>query len=160
MTDEAHSLLRRLIDPKVVVLCVCAGNFISMVAQVIKLERDFNPGLNDYIGGWTPTVLLVEPMILLVAAVCLLINRWWTLLIALLASGRIIYTLGYLSWRESHFAQGRPTWNAFEKLWYVVYQPRPQYLLEVIVALVIFAYSVALLFRFLRPRHRVALAGG
>src|SRR5436309_9551798 len=132
MPDKDHSMLRRLLNPKTVVLGVCVGNLIFMIARVVRLERDFNPGPNDYTIGWDPTIILIEPIILLIAAVGLLFNRWWSLLIALLASVRILYTLGYLSWRAIHFAHDVPMFSraAFEKLWYV-YQQRPEYLFDV-----------------------------
>ena len=162
MTGEDHSLLRRLVNPRLVALCVCVVNLIFIIARVVRLEREFNPGPNDYTVGWDPTVILIEPIILLIAAIGLVFNRWWSLLIALLASGRIVYVLGYLSWRAIHFAHDVPMFSrdAFEKLWHVIYQPRPEYLFDVILGLVIFVYAVILLSRFIHPRHRVALAGG
>jgi len=162
MTGEAHSLFRRLVNPSLVTLCVCVGNLIIMIARVVRLEREFNPGPNDFTVGWNPTVILIEPTVLLIAAIGLVFNRWWSLLIALLASGRIVYDLGYLSWRAVHFAFDVPMFSrgALGKRWYAIYQPRPEYLFDVILGLVIFAYAVILLSRFIHPRHRVALAGG
>jgi hypothetical protein len=132
-----------------------------MIARVVRLERDFNPGPDDYTIGWDPTIVLIEPIILLAAVVGLLFNRWWSLLIALLASGRIVYILGYLSWRAIHFAHDVPMFSrdAFEKLWHQ-YQLRPEYLFDVILGVVIFAYAVILLWQLIRPQRRMAMTGG
>ena len=35
------------------------------------------------------------------------------------------------------------SWQAVEKLWFVIYQPRPQYLIEVILAGLMFVYALA-----------------
>ena len=45
---------------------------------------------------WNPLAVLLEPLLLLVAVVSLIVNRWWSLLLVLLASGRVVYLLGYL----------------------------------------------------------------
>jgi hypothetical protein len=164
MTGEAHkhNLLRRLANPRLIILCICLVNLLFMIARVRRMERDFNPGPNDYIVGWDPTVILIEPIILLVASVGLLVNRWWSLLIAVLASGRIVYALGYLSWRAVHFAHDVPMFSraALEKLWYVIYKPRPEYLVDVAVGLVILVYAVILLLRSAYAKARPALTGG
>ena len=112
-----------------------------------------------YVEHWYPGLILVAPLLLLAASVAMLVTRWWSLLLAVLASARVIYTLGYLSWRAVHFAHDVPmlSWRAMEKLWHVVYQPRPQSLFEVILALVILVFSSAALTRLLFTR-RVAQA--
>jgi hypothetical protein len=96
------------------------------------------------------------------AAVGLVINRWWSVLLAMLMSIRVIYTMGYLPWTAVYFAQGIPmlSWQALEKLWRLAYEPQPQELVAVVLGLVVFAYAVWLLFRFVyfrsaRPPHGV-----
>lgn len=85
-----------------------------------------------------------EPILLFVGVVGLIVNRWWSLSLALLASGRVVYLLGYLSWRAIHFAHDVPmfSWQAAEKLWSVIYQPHPQYFFEVVLAGIIFVYAL------------------
>ncbi len=98
--------------------------------------------------------MMVEPFLLLAAAVGLLINCWWSVLLAMFTSLRVIYLLGYLSWIAVHFAHDVPmfSWQAMEKLWDLIYGPRPQYLFEVALGVVIFAYAVLLSLHFVYSR--------
>jgi hypothetical protein len=115
-----------------------------------------------YVEHWYPGLMMVEPFLLLVSGVLLLFNRWWSFLLALLASARVIYSLGYLSWTAIHNAHDVPmlSWQAMEKLWYVIYQPRPEYLFEVVLALVIFICAVVLLARVKLSESAITVAGG
>lgn len=105
---------------------------------------------------------MIERFLLLVSAVALLINRRWSLLLAVLVSGRVVYSLGYLPWTAVPCAYGAPlfSWQAMEILWYVVYEPRPQYVFETVLALLVLIYAVVLLAGAAFSRRPIPVAGG
>ena len=128
-------------------------NLAIVFIRVDRIDREMRAG-GFYLEHWNPLAVMFEPFRLLVAAVCLLLNRRWSLLLALLTSGQVVYQLGFLSWTAVHNAHDVPmfSWRAAEKLWYVIYQPRPHYLFAVALAIVIFFYATFLLWRFLCPK--------
>jgi hypothetical protein len=142
------------------IFAVCLGNFIVRGVVVDRLDREMRA--YGYVEHWYPGLMMVEPLLLLVSGVLLLFNRWWSFLLALLASGRVIYSLGYLSWTAVHNAHDVPmlSWQAMEKLWYVIYQPRPEYLFEVVLGVVVFICAVVLLARVKLFESAMTVAGG
>jgi hypothetical protein len=52
------------------------------------------------------------------------------------------------------------SWQAVDLLWEVIYQPRPQYLFQVLLAMVIFIYAIGLLTRVGIHRRAVPVVGG
>jgi hypothetical protein len=157
----ARGQLRWPPHPDTIIFGICLLNFIVALVNVVRIDREI--GASGYIvGHWYPGAVMMEPFLLLVSAISLLINRWWSLLLALLLSGRVVYSLGYLSWTAVHYAHDVPmlSWQAMEKLWYVIYQPRPQYLFEVALATVLLIYAVALLVGMAFSRRAIPLAAG
>jgi hypothetical protein len=110
----------------------------------------------------TYPVLMVEPFLLLGAAIGLLINRWWSVLLALLATMRVIYLSAYLPWSAVDLAFGIPmlSLQAVQKLWVLVYEPHPRYLVAVVLSIGMFAYGVFLSLRFVYARAASPTHGG
>lgn len=152
---NARRLLWWLLNPRTIVFAICLVNFIVSLIDVVQIDRQMRA--YAYVEHWYPARVMVEPFLLLAAGIALLSTQWWSLLLAGLASARVIYTLGYLSWTAIHYAHDVPmlSWQAMEKLWYVIYQHRPQYLFEVVLAMVVFIYAVALLVRVMSSRPSV-----
>ncbi|MFN2513566.1 MAG: hypothetical protein ABR568_19365 [Pyrinomonadaceae bacterium] len=124
-------------------------------------QRDLELQASGFsISGGKPA--MVEPFLLLTASIGLLINRWWSVLLAMFASLRVIYLLGYLSWTAVHFAHGVPmfSWQALEKLWQVVYEPRPQYFFELALGVAIFACALVLMRRSVYAKSAIPIPGG
>ena len=150
MNREPHSYrwLRHLVDPKSIIFGVCLVNFAVMLIHVYGIDRKIKA--SGYIAGhWYPGAVMVDPFLLIIAGTCLMVNRWWSLMVALLLSGRVVYSVGYLSWTAVHYAHDVPmlSWQAVDLLWKVIYQPRPQYLFQVVLAIVVFIYAIGLLTR-------------
>src|SRR5258705_3067387 len=138
-------LLSQFLNVRALIFAVCLGNFIVRGVEVDRLDRE----IRAYVEHWYPGLMMVDPLLLVVSGVMLLFNGWWSFLLALLASARVIYSLGYLSWKAIHNAHDVPmfSWQAMEKLWYVIYQPRPEYLYEVVLGVVVIICALALLAR-------------
>ncbi len=157
---NSRLLLSHFLNVRGVIFAVCLGNFIVRCVVVHRLDREMRA--YGYVEHWYPGLVMVEPFLLLASGVLLLFNRWWSFLLALLASARVIYSLGYLSWTAIHNAHDVPmlSWQAMEKLWYVIYQPRPEYLFEVVLAVVIFICAVVFLARVKLSESAIPVAGG
>ncbi len=141
-----------ILNPKAVLFGICVLNFLLSLMYVRKVELEAKAAIAAGFWGhtehWDPVAVMWEPFLLLLAAVGLLANRWWSLLLSLVAATRVVYLLGYLPLRAIHNAHDVPmfSWRAIEMLW-TVYQYQPRYLFEVIVGGVIAIYSGLLLIR-------------
>ena len=153
-------LLSHFLNVRALIFAVCLGNFIVRGVEVDRLDREIRA--YGYVEHWYPGLMMVEPFLLLVSGVMLLFNRWWSFLLALLASARVIYSLGYLSWKAIHNAHDVPmfSWQAMEKLWYVIYQPRPEYLFEVVLGVVVIICALVLLARVKLSQSDITVDGG
>jgi hypothetical protein len=102
----------------------------------------------------TYPMLMVEPFLLFGAAIFFLINRWWSVLLAMLVAMRVIYLFVYLPLAAVDLALGIPmlSLQALQKLWVMVYEPHPRYLVATVLAVGMFAYGVLLSLRFVRSR--------
>jgi hypothetical protein len=158
---HGHRWLRYLVDSKVIVFGVCLVNFIAILVQVYQVDRRIKAS-GHLVGHWYPGAVMVDPFLLILSGLGLMMNRWWSLIVTLLLSGRVAYSLGYLSWTAVHNAHDVPmlSWQAMEKLWHVIYQPRPQDLFQVALAIVVFTYAIGLLTRVAFSRRAVLVAGG
>ncbi len=163
MTNDPDKLtnLKSFLSPRAIVFAACILNLLvrAMYVRQVELEAQARMAIDQwpYSEHWNPAAVMLVPMMLLIAAIGLLINRWWSLLLATLVSGRVIYLLGYLSLTAVRYAFDVPmvSWQAIEKLWYAVYQPQPQYLFEVVLAMAIFISCISLLGRMTFCRTRV-----
>jgi hypothetical protein len=115
-----------------------------------------------YSAHWNPVAVMFEPSLLLAGGIGLLVNRWWSVWLALLASGRVMYSLGYLPLRAIHFAHDIPilSWHAWEQVWHSVYSAQPQYLFEVGLGVVIFIHAAWGLMRSVYSRSTRPAHGG
>jgi hypothetical protein len=139
--------LAHFLEPKAILRAVSVINVLWHVTWVRRVELEIQARMDTghwpYPAHWNPIAVMFEPFLLLAAALGLLVNRRWSLLLALLASGRVIYLLGYLPLRAVHFAHDVPmlSWRGLEKVWFLVYTPQPQYLSEAALGVVIFIYA-------------------
>jgi hypothetical protein len=162
MHNEPHThRLGSFMNLRAIIFVINLLNFVANFIRVRRIDTEIR-ATGFYPDHWNPTALMIEPFLLLAAAIGLLINRSWGSAVALLASGRVIYTLGYLPWTAVHYAHGVPMFSleVFAKMWVAVYQPQPQYLLEIALATVIFIYSLMLLVRLAYFKPVLPVPGG
>ena len=159
-TFNARRLLNRIVTTQALIFIVCLVNFIARAIEVERLDREIRA--YGYVEHWYPGRIMVEPFLLLVAGALLLFNRWWALSVAVLASVRVVYSLGYLPWLSIHYAHDVPLFSsqALAKLWHVVYKLHPEYLFEVALGVAVFICASVLLARIRFRRSAVATVGG
>jgi hypothetical protein len=161
-----RKVLAHFLQPKAIIFAVSVINVIWDLRWVRRVELEIqasrNTGHWPYPAHWNPVAVMFEPFLLLAAALGLLFNRWWSVLLALLVSGRVIFLLAYLPLRAVHFAHDVPmfSWQGLEKVWYLVYTPQPQYLFEVALGVVIFIYAALVLTRSVYSRSARPTHGG
>ena len=85
--------LSRLVSVQGAIFVVCLINFIVRAIEVDRIDREIR-ATGFAPEHWSPAQVMIEPFLLLAAGAFLLINRWWALLLSLLASARVIYSLG------------------------------------------------------------------
>jgi hypothetical protein len=158
--SKARQLLRSLVTVQGLIFIICLINFIVRGIEVDRLDREIRA--YGYVEHWYPGRIMVEPFLLLVAGGLLLFNRWWALLISLLAAARVVYSLGYLPWVSIHYAHEVPMFSsqAMQKLWYVIYQPHPEYPFQVALGAVVFICASVLLTRTAFRKSVLAPVGG
>jgi hypothetical protein len=157
LSMKLRQILSQSLKPKFILFAGSVINVIWHVTWVRRVELEIQAKIGTghwpYPAHWNPAAVMWEPLLLLAAALGLLINRWWSVLIALLASGRVIYLLGLLPLKAVHSAHDVPmfSWRAMQKAWYVVYTPQPQYLFEAALGVVIFLSAALAFVRSARP---------
>ena len=156
-----HRWLGYLVDPKAIILGICLVNFVAMLIHVYRVDREIEAS-GYLVGHGYPSAVMTGPFLLIISGICLRVNRWWSLIVAVLLSGRVVYSRGYLSWTAVHYAHDVPmlSWQAVDLLWKLIYQPRPQYLFQVLLAMVVFIYAIVLLTRVGIYRRAVSVVGG
>lgn len=167
MTESSSKsrLFKLFSNPRVVIFGICLLNvltvFVLSLMRIRELER-VRQATGFSLTHAYPTGIMIAPLLLLGAAVGLLLNRWWSVLFAMLMSIRVIYTMGYLPGTAVYLALGTPmlSWQGLEKLWRLVYEPQPHYLVAVVLGVVVFAYAILLSLRFVYFKSARASHGG
>ena len=167
MKEEPHNsrLFKTFVNPRGVIFALCLINAVAVgVMDFVNIRQWDLANPTGSLGGVSHTypVLTVEPFLLLGAAIGLLINRWWSVLLALLPTVRVIYSVGYLPLSAVDLALGIPilSLQAVQKLWVMVYEPHPRYLVAIVLALGMVAYGVFLSLRFVYSRAVSPTHGG
>jgi hypothetical protein len=165
MTEEPHNsrLFKTFVNARGVIFALCLINAAAVGVMDFMNIRQWNLAHpTGSLVSHTYPVWMVEPFLLLGAAVGLLINRWWSVLLATLVTMRVIYLLVYLPLAAVDLALGIPilSLQAVQKLWVMVYEPHPRYLVATVLAIGMFAYGVFLSLRFVYSRAARPTHGG
>jgi hypothetical protein len=133
-------------------------NFVVMLVRGYQAELEMrNSGF--FLSEWSP--YRGESLLLIIAALCLISTRLWILILSIVASGRVLYVLGYLRWRFlAHNAFELPmfTWSTVKKIW-PVYLESPDEMFELILAVAVLICGFVMLRRFARERLYSAAGG-
>lgn len=143
-TDRIGRYLRSLMTPRAIILGVAILYFIKTALRVARWYQEYGQGrINLY-----PDYLLAVPVILTVAALLLLLRKWWSELLAILVSGWLLYRV-YGGFRSVGLAHDLPTFTALSlRIWFTqTFADQSQVFLEIALALVIASYALVSLSR-------------
>lgn len=137
-----------LLEPKAALFGLALFNFIWMW---VRDSREDWTGSSHY-HGYFANVGLALP--LLVASLGLLVNRWWSLSVAIFLSTRLIDKLVFQVLLSSSYAHDVPMFGsrALSYWWLAVSELQPQYLIQIVLGAAMLFYSSALLYRWARGR--------
>jgi uncharacterized membrane protein YidH (DUF202 family) len=154
MLNKIHKAAwyRALPKSAVVLVIIAVVNLVVMLvrgymAELAMRDSEFT------ISHWSP--YRTESYWLVIAAICLLSNRFWMLLISMLISGWVLYDLSYARWRwlaRNVYDLPILNWLTTEKI-LRNYLERPEIVVELILATSILITGLVLLCR-LRLRRK------
>jgi hypothetical protein len=149
MKEQHKRFFSYLLDLKAVVFGFTIFNFVWMWVRESRIEWQW---LDYPYFENTQRVFL-----LLLASLGLLLNRWWSLLVTMVLSGRVIYVLVFQALLSVSYAHDVPMFSrfAFRNVWLSMYDAQPQYIIQIALAAVIFTYSAALLIKGVRCRKLI-----
>jgi hypothetical protein len=141
MKEQLKRSLSYLLDLKAVLFGFTLFNFVWMWVRESRIQWQWID--YDYFEN-THRVFL-----LLLASLGLLLNRWWGLFVAVVLSSRVIYVLVFRALLSVTYAHDVPmfSYSALRRWWWMMYESQPQYIIQIILAAVIFTYSAALLIK-------------
>jgi hypothetical protein len=134
-----------------ILIVISVVNVVAMFIRGYLAELELrNSGFS--ISHWSP--YRAEPVLLVVAAACLIGKRFWILLLSILASGRVLYLLSYVRWRGLANAYEVPmfSWLMAEKLLHS-YLDHFEIIFELILASAILICACVLIRRFANERQ-------
>lgn len=136
---------RRLLEPRAVIAGIALLHLVITSVWVSRWYEAFGKGPTDVY----PDHLLVLPLILLLAAVMLLIRKWWSHLLALVASGWVIYFVGFLGFSSIARAHDQPLFSLWvARVWFIQKSAvQSQELLQLSLASVVLLFALAGLYR-------------
>jgi hypothetical protein len=138
MTSEVKRLILVLLRPKAIFL----GAAIFLFIYVLDNERRIEAIVGCHVCGWDTSQAFLLP----IAATALLIGRFWGLVISLLASLKVIYSIGYLAlW--SNFAEARGLWHIWKASLNWTFETHPEYFAEILLAVLIALYAARFLWQ-------------
>lgn len=146
-----NSIIRKLfflLEPKAMIFGFALFIFIWMCVRDSRVDWT---GSSHY-HGYFANVVLAFP--LLIAALCLLVNRWWSLPVAILLSSRLINQLVFQILLSISYAHDVLMFSsyAFNYWWFVVSEAQPQYLIQIVLGTAILFYSLVLFIRLVYRR--------
>ena len=143
MNSSTARKLFFLLEPKAMLFGFALFTFIWMWVRDARVDWT---GSSHY-HGYFANVVLAFP--LLIAALGLVVNRWWSLPIAVFLSGRLINQLVFQVLLSSSYAHDVATFGsrALGYWWLVVSEHQPQYLVLIALGTAILFYSSASFFR-------------
>jgi hypothetical protein len=131
-------LVSFFLKPETILFGFVLFYFVIELVSVIQFQRE-----NAFVtvAGWNPIIAITRPFLLLVGAICLLIDRPWSFVLAILVGISIIYPNVYLAFVGIAHAHGiRPFSIGAIKIWLEVMGGRQ--IVNTALALVILSFSL------------------
>jgi hypothetical protein len=151
--SRVAGFFRSIVDLKAIILGVATLNCLIVVTRLVQYKQEFTVPADH----WNPQVIMIEPLLLLVAAALLFTSRVWGYLLAIVASARVMYVLGYLGLvaTSSEYDYRLLSWPVFKSWLAITYKAQPQYLLELVIAATILTCASVLFSRRILNRGRL-----
>lgn len=146
--EDGMRLLRRFLEIKAVLFGLTILHLVAMAVYVVH----YNQKYSAFPDHWNPSRIMQEPVLLFLGAAALLVGKPWSYLVAIITSGHVIYSVGYIGLIATSAAHDYPVFSVYVvKAWWVMtFSGQPQYIVELVLAAVIGSYSIFLLLRHLR----------
>ncbi len=144
-TTRTHHYLRVLVDARAIILGVSLLHLVVTFVWVLRWYQRLGNASTDYY----PNEFLTIPLVLVLASLMLMISRWWSYVLAFVASGWVIYLLGYAALRAASIARDVPLPSSESlRVWFATkYIGQPQEFLQLALAFSILSYVVVTLLR-------------
>jgi hypothetical protein len=126
---------------------IAFGGAIFLLIYVGFEERR----IEDFAGCWHCGWQTRQVFLLFVAAALVLVLRWWTSLLSLVASLKVIISLSLVTFLSDLAEIERP-WPALKSSCGLFYETHPEFLLETAIALFLICVSVRYLCRLVGDR--------
>ncbi|HEU0144055.1 MAG TPA: hypothetical protein VFQ47_04655 [Nitrososphaera sp.] len=134
MAGKVKRLIMFLLQPKAIFL----GAAIFLFIYVFDNERRVEEIVGCYDCGWDTR----QAFYLLIASLGLLLGRLWSVVISLLASVKVIYSVGYLAF-WNNMAEVRGVGRILKESLRWTYEAHPEYFVEIIIAVLIGSYATS-----------------
>ena len=144
MANKLKKAVIYLLKPKAIFF----GAAIFLLIYVSVEERKSMEIVGCWDCGWETR----QAFYLLVASAGLLISRFWGAAISLLASVKVIYSVGYVTF-WNNMAEVRGVWHILKESLRWTYQAHPEYFVEILIAALISLYAISFLWRNISQRY-------
>ena len=133
---------------------ILAASIVSLAVAQVQVARWYEEFGNQP-ADFYPDVLLNVPYVLFLASVMLIIERWWAYLLAMVISGWLIYSLGYMGLLGVAHAHDWPLLSreVFQSWFALKYGWQSQELYQLALAIIICVNSLIALLAALRRRR-------
>jgi len=146
MSGKVNRLILFLLHPKAIFL----GVAIFLLIYVFDNERRVQEIVGCYDCGWATR----QAFFLLIASLGLLLGRLWSVIISLLASVKVIYSVGYSAlW--NNIAEVRGGWRILKESVGWTYEAHPEYFAEILLAVLVGSYAISFLWRSISRKYLI-----
>ncbi len=138
MANKLKKAIIFLLQPKAIIF----GVAVFLLIYVHDSERRVMEIVGCYDCGWDTR----QAFYLLIASLGLLLGRLWSVIISLLASVKVIYSVGYLAF-WNNMAEVRGIGRILKESLRWTYEAHPEYFVEIIIAVLIGSYAASFIWR-------------
>jgi len=144
MTGKVKRLILFLLQPKAIIF----GMAIFLFICVLDNERRVQEIVGCYDCGWNTR----QAFFLLIASCSLLLGRFWSAIISLLASVKVIYSIGYVAF-WNNIAEVHGSWRILKESLRWTYEAHQGYFAEFLLAVIVGSYATSFLWRNIFRRY-------
>jgi hypothetical protein len=136
MIDKIKQAILFLLKPKAIVLGLAI--FYFFLVHDFESKKVLNTCWDCRSVG--------EPLLIVLSALGLVLNKWWSVMVSLLLSLLVVYFVGHIAF-WNNFAEAHETWQILRVSMKWTAETHPQYFIDVVVAALMGSYSLYFLYR-------------